>query len=168
MFGEIIATAGSIIGGNKANKAAKNLAREQMRFQERMARNAHQYEVEDLRKAGLNPILSAGGGGAATPSGATAPVLDVVSPAISSAMAARRNNAEIENMREQNALLKDQQAKTTADTKLSDALAISAKAEASSLSVRADFSGQGPGLLKVFGNGRDQPCREFLERGIVA
>ena len=41
-------------------------------WQERMARNAHQYEVEDLLKAGLNPVLSAGGQGAYVGSGAVA------------------------------------------------------------------------------------------------
>lgn len=57
---------------NSAQKFSQDSAREQMGFQERMASTQHQREINDLKAAGLNPILSMGGSGASAPSGASA------------------------------------------------------------------------------------------------
>lgn len=87
--GALIGGAASYFGGQSQNASARQQAVQQMVFQNQMSNTAHQREVADLRAAGLNPILSATGGqGASTPSGASAPVADKITPAVNSALSA--------------------------------------------------------------------------------
>lgn len=100
----------SLVGGILGNNSAKKEAERNRQFQERMARNAHTYEVEDLKRAGLNPILSGlGGSGASTPAGAVANVKDPINPAISTALQSAMNRGQLD-------LLKEQTKKTEAES----------------------------------------------------
>lgn len=81
--GALLAGGASLVGGMINNASSAEQAHRNREFQQKMSSTAHQREVEDLRKAGLNPMLSAHGG-ASSPSGAVAQNQDVVSGAVNS------------------------------------------------------------------------------------
>lgn len=128
-----LSLAGGLIQSSMADERADktnqfNAQQAQMNrdFQERMSNTAYRRGMEDMKKAGLNPILAYQRGGASSPSGATAaavtaPTNDFISPAVSSAQHSKRTNAEVENMIEQNTNLKFQRGLMWAQAQESEA-----------------------------------------------
>ena len=124
----------SFLGGIGANKTSKKVAREQMAFQERMSNTAYQRSMGDMRAAGLNPLLAYQKGGASTPSGAQPNIRNPLEGAPAAAagyVAAKQAQAQIKNVNANTALTLEKanterlvQAKTVADTALSDATRI--------------------------------------------
>lgn len=102
-WGGLIAAGGSLVAGGlnylgqkSANKMNREIAREQMDFQERMSNTSYQRAVADMQAAGINPMLAAMQGGASTPGGSSTYAQNEFSGAVGAQIASRQASASIE------------------------------------------------------------------------
>lgn len=115
---------------DKAMQFGRESAHEQMAFQERMSSTSYQRAMEDMKKAGLNPILAFNQGGASTPtggsaqgvaqSGSKADIRNKYASAISTALEAKSLAAQIARTKAETSLLKAELPEKQANAKLYD------------------------------------------------
>lgn len=116
----------AIVGAQSAerrNAQQEALFYKAQNFERYMSGSAYQRATEDLRAAGLNPMLAYSNGGASTPSVGTPAMEDVIGPAMSSAVQTKmamtqmeQMKATIDNLSEQNKKIVADVANTAADT----------------------------------------------------
>lgn len=122
MWPAIIAGGATLAGGIINSVANVHSAREQMRFQERMSNTAHQRQVADMMKAGLNPQLSLKQGGSSTPPGARSDIDIGADKSVTSALQATQMRSQINlqqaqaNQANSAAELSQAQARSVTDT----------------------------------------------------
>ena len=112
-----------LLGAKEQRKAQREMASDQMAFQERMSSTAHQRQVADLRSAGLNPILSAGGGASAPAGAGYTPesLLDgMVERGATTAMAMKRLAAEIRQIDQMTATARQQERNLVTDNAIAN------------------------------------------------
>lgn len=133
--GGLLGLLGNVAGGLISEHSAESAANKQRQWEEYMSNTAYQRAVQDMQKAGLNPMmmLAKGGGPESTPSGATASVgqlgAGVQSAATMAAMqlpqmmaSIAKQQADTRNTDAQTAAIGFSNANTIADTFLKQGL----------------------------------------------
>ncbi len=134
--GALVGGITGLLGGQQQAEAGQAASAKQMAFQERMYKNRYQYQMADMRSAGLNPILSYRQGAPGGPAGSTyqppnigAAAVAGASAGASSALQTRRVSTELDRMRAEisnieadTALKGEQQVVATTQHQLNDIL----------------------------------------------
>jgi len=124
MLGGLLGGVGSYMGQESANQANAAQADKQMQFQKESRESSYQTAVQDMKKAGLNPMLAYQQGGAGNQPGAQAQMQSALGAAVTSATHGLSKIQETQNLASQQELIHSQIDDTNASAILKRATAI--------------------------------------------
>ena len=124
MVGSAIGGIGSYAGQQSANQANAAMADKQMQFQKESRETAYQTAVEDMKKAGLNPMLAYQQGGAGNQAGAQAQMHNAIGEGVKSTAENLGKYQDLRNANVQERLINSQIDVADADAVLKRATAI--------------------------------------------
>jgi hypothetical protein len=124
MLGGLLGGVGSYIGQQSTNEANAAQADKQMQFQRESRATAYQTAVEDMKAAGLNPMLAYQQGGAGNQPGAQAQMQSALGAGVTTAAHGLSKIQETKNLASQNELISSQIDDTNAAASLKRATAI--------------------------------------------
>lgn len=165
----VVGAAGSAIGAGMTNSAQAEMAAKANAQSQRNSDTAHQREVIDLRAAGLNPILSAGGNGAPVPqynvptfSNPLSGLADAMSQGITNATAyqgTKQIDPQIDKIQSEANLNKSLTLKAAADT--TSALSTSRRNDAETASLKSS-----PLVSKFLGSDAATSLQSFTSNSV--
>jgi hypothetical protein len=127
MVGSAIGGIGSYMGQESANKANAAQSEKQMAFQKEQRETSYQTAVEDMKKAGLNPMLAYQQGGAGNQPGAQAQMQSSLGAGVKSTAENLGKYQELRNQNVQERLINSQIDVADADAVLKRATAITVR-----------------------------------------
>ena len=124
LVGGLLGGVGSYFGQQSVNQANAAQSQNQMDFQERMRSTSYQTAVQDMQKAGLNPMLAYQQGGAGNQPGAAAQMQNALGAGVHSAQEGISKYQQLKNLSYQEELIGSQIDDTNAAAALKRATAI--------------------------------------------
>ncbi len=146
IIGDAVSAYASYKGTQATNRANQQISQKQMDFQREMSNTSYQRSMEDMRKAGLNPILAYKQGGASSPAGASiaaqnplAGVSEKIGGATEKALRVVSAKAQIKNLETDTTLKTTQHQKTDIEARNLLVTQQILKSQATSAKAQADL-----------------------------